>query len=135
MESDRFAEARRDTYHSRRFAGSVVFCVLLVAGGTAWLIAGRYPAVGAVAIIVGLLAGLRLMADRWAVDHGRDTLSEWRPARRAYAVPLALLVVGVLLTVIADHGSWLVGLGVALVSISAVTAIVIAIKRSGGDDR
>jgi hypothetical protein len=131
MDLDPFAEALRDGYHSRRFVLLLLVSAVLVVGGTAWLLLGLSRLVGAVAVAAGALAMLRLLVDRWAVDHGRPTLRDWRPRRRVYLVPAGLLVIGVLLAaLVPGHTNPLIGLGLMLLSVSVPMAIAIAVRRS-----
>ena len=130
MDRDPFAEALRDGYRSRRFVLLLLVSAVLVVGGTAWFL-GLSRLVGAVAVAAGALAMLRLLVDRWAVDHGRPTLRDWRPRRRVYLVPAGLLVIGVLLAaLVPGHTNPLIGLGLMLLSVSVPMAIAIAVRRS-----
>jgi hypothetical protein len=129
MDRDPMAEALRDGYHSRRFVLGVL--VVLVVGGTAWLLVGLSRPVGVVAVAAGGLAMLRLLVDRWAVEHGRPTLRDWRPRRRVYLLPAGLLVIGVLLAaLVPGHTNPLIGVGLMLLSVSVPMAIAIAVRRS-----
>jgi drug/metabolite transporter superfamily protein YnfA len=130
MDHDPFAEALRDGYHSRRFVLGLLTGAVLVVGGTAWLLLGLSRRVGVVAAAAGGLAMLRLLVDRWALDHGRPTLRDWCPRRRMYLVPAGLLVIGVLLVaLVPGHTNPLIGVGITLLSVSAPLAIAIALKR------
>ena len=118
-------------YHSRRFAVVVSAAAALVGVGTAWLLAGLKVEVGVIAVVSGALGIVRLAADRWAADHGRRPVSDWRPSRRVYLLPLGLFVAGVLLTVLAPgHTNPLIRLGLALASVSAPMAIALGIRRA-----
>jgi drug/metabolite transporter superfamily protein YnfA len=129
MDREPFAEALRNGYHSRRFVAGAL--AVLVVGGTAWLLLGLSRPVGAVAVAAGGLAILRLLVDRWAVDHGHPTLRDWRPRRRVYFVPAGLLVIGVLLAaLVPGHTNPLIGVGLWLLSVSVPMAIAIAVRRS-----
>jgi hypothetical protein len=131
MDREPFAEALRNGNHSRRYVAGVL--AVLVVGGTAWLLLGLSRPVGAVAVAAAAsgLAILRLLVDRWAVDHGHPTLRDWRPRRRVYLVPAGLLVIGVLLAaLVPGHTNPLIGVGLWLLSVSVPMAIAIAVRRS-----
>ena len=131
MDRDPVADALRGSYHSRQFVFGLLVSAVLVAGGTAWLLLGLSRPVGAIAVAAGGLAMLRLLVDRWAVDHGRPTLRDWRPRRRVYLVPAGLLVSGVLLAaLVPGHTNPAIGVGLALLSVSVPMAIAIAFRRS-----
>ena len=129
MDREPFAEALRNGNHSRRYVAGVL--AVLVVGGTAWLLLGLSRPIGAVAVAAGGLAMLRLLVDRWAVDHGHPTLRDWRPRRRVYLIPAGLLVIGVLLAaLVPGHTNPLIGVGLMLLSVSVPMAIAIAVTRS-----
>lgn len=118
-------------YHSRGFVARLAASAALVVVGAVWLLVGLKVLVGVVAVGAGALAIVRLVADRWAVDHGREPLRDWRPSRRVYLLPLGLCVAGVLLAVLVPgHTNPLIGLGLALTSVSVPLAIAIAIRRA-----
>src|SRR5450755_3852587 len=131
MDRDPLAETLRDGYHSRRFVLGLLVSAVLAVGGTAWLLLGPSRLVGAIAGAGGGLATLRLLVDRWAVDHGRPTLRDWHPRRRVYLVPAGLLGIGVLLAaLVPGHTNPLIGVGLTLLSVSVPMAIAIAVRRS-----